>query len=285
LSEEHSTLFAVNAGSGNVSVFSVHGPNLRLEQVVHSGGSAPVAIAQHDNLVYVLNFAGNSNVVGFSFDDGRLTPIKKSIRYLTAANSGASSVVFSPDGKFLVATEKLTNNIDVFPVMGDGTLGPVVTTKDALAGLFDAAFAPNGALLTLEAAAQTISSYMIEPSGALTGLSLGVPTTAAATCWHVVTPDGRFVYTANTVPSNISGYSITGAGILTALPGTVVGSNPPGSTNLDLAITGDGKFLYSVNSGTGTIGMFSIGKDGKLTLLGDLPAFAAASGFNGIAAL
>ena len=51
LSEDRSLLFAVNAGIGNLSVFRVRAASLNLVQVVSSGGSAPVAIAQHRNLV------------------------------------------------------------------------------------------------------------------------------------------------------------------------------------------------------------------------------------------
>jgi 6-phosphogluconolactonase len=118
LSQDHSLLFAANAGTGDLSVFRVNGAKLALVQVVSSGGSAPVAIAQHGNLVYVINFAGNSNVVGFQFDggSGHLVGIPNSIRYLSATNTGPSSLAFSPDGRFLLVTEKVTNNIDVFSV-------------------------------------------------------------------------------------------------------------------------------------------------------------------------
>src|ERR1700752_1995276 len=53
LSQDHSLLFAVNAGSGEVSVFRVHGSTLVLSDKVLSEGSEPNAIAQHGNLVYV----------------------------------------------------------------------------------------------------------------------------------------------------------------------------------------------------------------------------------------
>jgi 6-phosphogluconolactonase (cycloisomerase 2 family) len=285
LSDDHSLLFAVNAGSGDISSFLVDGPKLLLVDVKPSGGSAPVAVAQHGSLLYVLNFAGNSNVVGFTIDDGSLTQIPGSIRYLTAANSGASSLAFSPDGSFLVVTEKLTNKIDVFPVKSDGTLGAAVVTQDASAGLFAVAFAPNGALLAVETGGSTISSYWVEASGLLTGLSIGVPTLGAGTCWHAITPNGQWVYTSNSATSTISGFTIAAAGTLTPFKGTVVATNSAGTTNLDVAISGDGKFLYSLNVGNGTIGVFSIGDNGKLTSLGELPAFAAKTGFNGIAAL
>ena len=284
LSDDHSLLFAVNAGSGEISSFLVDGPKLLLVDVKPSGGSAPVAVAQHGSLLYALNFAGNSSVVGFTIDDGSLKQIPGSIRYLTAANSGASSLAFSPDGSFLAVTEKLTNKIDVFPVKSDGTLGAAVVTQDASAGLFAVAFASNGTLLAVETGGSTISSYWVEASGKLTGLSIGVPTLGAGTCWHAITPNGEWAYTSNSATSTISGFTIAAAGTLTPLAGTVVATNPAGTTNLDVAVSGDGKFLYSLNVGNGTIGVFSIDDHGKLTSLGELPAFAAKVGFNGIAA-
>jgi len=285
LSDDHSLLFAVNAGSGEISSFLVDGPKLLLVDVKPSGGSAPVAVAQHGSLLYALNFAGDSSVVGFTINDGSLEQISGSIRYLTAANSGASSLAFSPDGSFLLVTEKLTNNIDAFPVNADGTLGTMVTTKDPGAGLFDVAFTPDGAVVALEAGAGTASSFMIGSTGALTLLGAGVPTMGGASCWFAVTPDGHFIYTSNAGSANISGFSVSGAGLLTALPGTIVATYPKGSTNLDMAISGDGKYLYTLNSGTGAIGILAIQTDGTLKLFGALSALTAGSGENGIAAL
>src|SRR3984957_3091481 len=61
----HNLLYAVNAGSNTVSVFSVYGTQLSLRQVLGSGGSFPVSIAQQGNLVYVLNALGGGTVQGF----------------------------------------------------------------------------------------------------------------------------------------------------------------------------------------------------------------------------
>jgi 6-phosphogluconolactonase (cycloisomerase 2 family) len=63
-----------------------------------------------------------------------------------------------------------------------------------------------------------------------------------------------------------------------------VGTNPTGSTNLDIAVSADSKFLYTLNSGTGTIGVFAVQEDGTLNLLGDAGGLSEAAGFNGIAA-
>lgn len=291
LSQDHSLLFAVNAGSGTISAFRVRHWRLSLIDVVPSGGSEPNALAQHGDLLYVLNTGGSSSVVGFRLhENGRLTPIVNSVRFLSTNTSGAASVSFSPDGRFLVVTERLTNDIDVFHVQEDGTLSPVVVNQDSIPGTFAVTFAPNGSALVVEtgpAGAQngsTISSYGVQEDGSLFPISLGVPTLGAATCWNVVTPDGHFVYTNNAGSSNISGFSIFSNGTLTAVSNTVQASNPNGSSNIDLTISSDGKFLYGLNAGIGTIGIFGINKDGSLTNLGSIGGLRAKGGLNGIAA-
>ena len=291
LSKDYALLFAVNAGSGSISVFRVYGSRLSLTDVVHSGGSEPNALAQHDDLLYVLNTGGSSGVSGFKLNEnGTLTSIPNSVRFLSTNTSGAASLSFSPDGRFLVVTERLTNSIDVFSVHGDGTLSSVAVNPDALPGTFAVAFAPNGAALVVETGApgaqngSTISSYGILDDGSIFPISPGLPTLGAATCWNAVTPDGRFVYTNNAGSSNISGFAINGNGTLTALPNTIQASNENSSANIDLAVSSDGKFLYSLNAGIGTIGIFRINKDGSLTSNGSTGGVSGKGGFNGIAA-
>lgn len=292
LSADHSLLFAVNAGSGSISVFRVQGATLSLVDRVPCGGSEPVAVAQHGNLVYVLNAGGASSVVGFRLGvDGRLKPIADSIAYLSTGNSGAASLSFSPDGQFLLVTEKLTNNIDAFHVQLNGTLGPITVTPSAGPGAFAVLFAPNGAALVAETGptggtdASAISSYTVLPNGTLTAISTNVPTLGAATCWHAVTPNGKFVYTSNAGTSTISGFTIGSTGVLTPIAGTVVGTNPSGSTNLDIAVSSDGKYLYTLDSGTGSVSVFEINQDGMLTSIGDVGGLSEDAGYNGIAAI
>jgi 6-phosphogluconolactonase (cycloisomerase 2 family) len=291
LSQDRSLLFAVNAGSGDISVFRVGRSKLSLVDKVNSGGSEPNAVAQLGNLVYVLNVGGSSNVVGFRLNNGRLTQIAASTRFLTTNNSGAGSLAFSPNGQFLVVTERLTNNLDAFAVQPDGTLSPVVVTPSAGPGAFSALFAPNGTAIVSETGpggvpnGSAISSYAVQSNGTLSPISTSVPTFGAANCWNAVTPDGRFVYVSNAGSASISGFAVGNSGALTPLPGTVVGKNAPGATNLDIAISADGRFLFTLNSGNGTIGIFAIQQDGTLVNAGSIEAISATSGFNGIAAI
>jgi len=290
LSHDHPLLFALNAGSGQISVFDVHGSHLELSDKVQSEGSEPNAIAQRGNLVYVLNTGGSSNVAGFVLEGDHLHYIKNSLAFLSTNTSGAASIAFSPDGNFLAVTERLTNDIDVFKVQTDGTLSPIVINPSAGPGAFSVSFAPNGVALVSETGpvnvsnGSAISSYAILANGTLSAISTSVPTLGGANCWNVVTPDGRFVYVSNAGSSTISGFAISSTGALSALPGTVVGENPAGATNLDLAVSADGRFLFTLNSMDGTIGTFAIQKDGTLKNLGPANGFSSNSGYNGIAA-
>jgi 6-phosphogluconolactonase len=292
LSQDHSLLFAVNGGSSEISAFQVHGSNLALVDKKPTGGAEPNAVAQHGGLVYVLNVGGSSNVVGFTVGaNGQLRQIPNSTRFLTTNNSEGASLAFSPNGQFLVVTERATNNIDVFQVLANGTLSPIVVNTDSQPGAFSVTFAPNGAALVSETGpaggsdASTISSYSILANGTLSPISTGVATLGNANCWNVATPNGLWVYVSNAASSTISGFHIAANGSLTPIGSTVLGINPTGSGNLDIAVTADSEFLYTLNSGNGTIGVFAITQQGgALTNVSEDQVILAKAGFNGIAA-
>src|ERR1700722_11185618 len=210
LSADHAWLFAVNAGSGSVSVFRVNGAQLELTDRVATEGSEPNSVAQLGSLVYVLNTAGSSSVVGFHFNNGKLVRIPNSLRLLSANGVVSGSVAFSPDGQFLIVTEQKTNNLDVFKVLGDGSLSQATITTSVGPGAFSAKFTRNDVALvsetgTSEPNSAAISSYSVQSNGKLTPISRSVPTLGSTNCWNVVTPDGRFVYVSNAGSGNDSG--------------------------------------------------------------------------------
>lgn len=284
LSADHHLLFAVNAGSGTVSSFAVDGASLTLLDTEASGGSSPTSVTQAGDLLYVLNSGGNGSVSGFRIaGNGHLLPIKDSTRALSADATSPTDVVLSPNRQFLVITESATNKVDVFRVYPNGTLSDIVANPSAGATPFAAAFAPNGVLIVANAS-NTISAYSLGRNQSLSTISDALPTAGLATCWDVILSNARFVYTDNATSSNQSGFAIDARGSLTPVGDTLVGSNPAGSANIDIAASADGRFLYTLNAATGTIGMFSVEHDGGLVNLGEFDGLPASAGLNGIAA-
>lgn len=290
LSADHRLLFAVNAGSGTVSSFAVRGTNLFLLDTEPTGGSLPTSVTQAGDLVYVLNAGGNGSVTGFHLlGNGHLLPIMNSTRYLSGSTPAPTDVVLSPNHQFLIVPESATNQIDVFRVFPNGTLSDPVVSDSAGAVPFAAVFAPDGALIVgnvenNQTVSSTISSYHLDQNGSLHVVTNALPTAGQATCWDVIGRFGRSVYTANAANSTLSGFNIEHNGALTPIGDAVVGQNPAGSANIDIAASDDGRYLYTLNGATGTIGMFAVQEDGSLVNLGLQDGLPAKAGINGIAA-
>jgi 6-phosphogluconolactonase len=291
LSHDHNLLFAINSGSGTISSFRLLRGHPVLVDQEPTGGSEPVAVAEHNDTVYVLDAGGNGAIVVYRADNlGRLHQIRNSTVHLTATHSGGSSISVSPDGRTLAVIEKVPNNIDTFPIHPDGTLGSVVINHSVTPGVFAAVFTPTGQLVVSEnqpggTDISSISSYTINADGTITAVSQSVPTFGDGNCWNAITPNGKYVYVDNSATSTVAGFSVGSNGTLTPIAGTILSSNPAGATNLDIAVSGDGKFVYTINSGAGSVSIYSINSNGTLNDLGEIDGLPKTVGFNGIAAL
>ena len=292
LSGDHNLLFAVNSASGTVSSFHLLGGIPVLVDKTSSGGAFPIAVSEHNYTVYVLDAGGSGAVDVFKADGlGRLHEMPDAKVFLTGTNSGASSISISPNGQWLVAIEKASNSIDVFPIHPDGTLGTVATTKSATPGVFATVFTPSGQLIVSEnqpnsgTDTSSISSYTINSNGTLSAISQSLPTYGNGNCWNAITPNGKWAYVDNAATFTVAGFSVAKNGTLAPLGGTILSTLPDGVNNLDITVSGDGKYLFNLLSGSGTIGVFSIHFDGTLNQLGDIEGLPKTVGFNGIAAL
>lgn len=214
LSQDHNQLFAINSGSGTISSFHLVAGLPILADQEPTGGSEPVAAAEHNGTVYVLNAGGNGAIVAFRTDNfGHLRQIRDSTTHLTATHSGGSSISVGADGKTLIVIEKVPDNIDTFPIHGDGTLGAVVINHSATPGVFAAVVTPTGKLIVSEnqpggTNISSISSYTISPSGGLAAISQSLPSLGDGNCWNALTPDGKYVYADNSATSTVAGFSV-----------------------------------------------------------------------------
>jgi 6-phosphogluconolactonase len=289
LSNDGHFLFAVNAGSNDISVMQAGAPGLKLVGTFPSGGTEPTSLALYKDLLYVLNAGGTPNITGFQLNpNGMLTMLAGSSRPLAGgAAAGPAQVGFSFDGSFLVVTEKATNLIDTYRVLPSGlTNGPTSNTSNG-ATPFGFTFGRSGALVVSEAGGgaggtSAASSYQFSSSsGGLTTVSPSVGDTQMAACWAVATNDGRFVYLSNSASGTLSSYHVGPGGQLVLLDATS-GTTGSGTVPIDMAITANSLFLYTLDDGTGTVSGFQIGADGSLTALSG--AAGLPSGSQGIAA-
>jgi 6-phosphogluconolactonase (cycloisomerase 2 family) len=280
LSKNNRWLFAVDAGSNEITSFRVTDSGLRLVDHVASGGIFPISLTVNGDLLYVLNAGGTGNITGFRVDDGKLRAIPGSVRPLSGDATAPAQVAFSPGGDVLVVTEKGTNSIDVYKVRENGQAsGPNVFPSSG-ATPFGFAFGKRDTLIVSEAngapGSSAASSYHIDHAklDLVTG-SLSVQQGAA--CWVVVTQNGRYAYTANAASNSVSGLAIGRNGELTLLNADGR-SGATGAGPTDMALSRGSDFLYVRTGRDSSISAFAVATDGSLlpiTGIAGLPAGAA----------
>lgn len=287
LTKDHRRLYAVNAGSDDISAFDVGRDGLqRIGAPVASGGTTPISLTVHGDLLYVLNGGGAGNIHGFRIGvDGTPMPIAGSSRPLGSAAAGPAQIQFSPDGRLLVVTEKATNTISTYVVGADGIASGPNTQASAGQTPFGFNFNQRGDLVVSEAfggaaGASTASSYRLDRDGNVDLIDGPVATTQTAACWIAIGENGRFAYTTNTGSGTVSRLEI-GPGASLTLDDAVAGVTGAGSLPQDAAFTPGGRFLY-VRNAAGTVGAFRVEGNGGLTHIGDFGPLPA--GTNGIAA-
>ena len=285
LSDNEQLLVVVNAGSNDISSFAVDGGDLTLVDRASSGGSRPVSFAVSQGYVYALNLVSNTIGVLAIGNDGSLTPLPGKTKALAAGANGAAEVRVSPNGQWLVVSERVSNRLETFAVRNDGSLGDPVVTPAAGNTAFGFDFTPRGQPIVSEAASGSASSYNVLADGHLSVVSAAAPTLQRATCWLIVDNSGRFAYTANAASATITGFAIDANGTLTRLTASGVSADlGAGAGPLDLDMSRNGKFLYVLKNGTGTVGGFEVAGDGSLTSIGDTPGLAVRAGYMGLAA-
>jgi hypothetical protein len=280
-----SLLFAVNAGSNSVSVFAVRGDRLTLVQQISSGGTFPVSLAQHGDLLYVVNARDGGSLQGYAIAGDQLVALPGSNRGLGLASvtgptefvSTPGEVGFSPDGRQLIVTTKANgNDIDVYGVGPTGELSttPVVNSEPG-AVPFGFVFDPFGRLAVAEAGPNAVATFSLSPQGTVTELA-SVATTQAATCWIV--EDGPTLFASNAGSPSLSSISLEPWNALSLLTNT---TTDPGT--VAAPVSPDRRFLYVQTGGKGIVDEFQVGWGGALNEIGSVTVPNAVAG-EGIAA-
>ena len=277
-------VLAVDAGSNQISVLAVRRDG-SLRPVpggtVSSGGSQPVSVAVHDDLVYVANAgigAGTTNYTGFVLGvDGVLHPLPGSTISLPDG-SQPGDVLFNATGSKLAATRVGTSLIDSFIVDRGGLLhaAPGAPYAAQGPGPFGSEFRPTdpGQLFVSNAHGGagngTVSAFRDARDGTLTSIgSSPFADQQTAPCWVEISHDGRFLFAVNTAQPSISSYAIDRDGTLTLL-GSTPFRNPTGLGPVDARLSPDGNTLFVVDGGTSQVSAFRV-HGGSLTELPSSP--------------
>lgn len=271
LSDNGRSLYAVNAGSSEITAFSVQRGGLTRVSKVDSRGSRPISVTAAGKLVYVLNQGegdGAGNIAGFMVrPNGRLAPLPGSVRPLSAASVGPAQIQFSPDGRLLVVTEKATNLIDTYVVGSDGIARGPNVEPSAGETPFGFDFDRRGHLIVSDAfggapGASAMSSYELDREGNVTPITPLAPNGQTAACWVVITKDGRFAYVTNTGSANVSSYAVARDGSIAVLDPA---AGATGAGPIDAALSTNSRYLYTLDSGPGAISAFAVAPDGALS--------------------
>ncbi|MYS19273.1 6-phosphogluconolactonase, cycloisomerase 2 family [Streptomyces sp. DvalAA-14] len=283
---DHHLLFAVNAGSNTVTVFSVDGDRLHREQVITSGGTFPVSVTVHKDAVYVLNARDGGSIQGYRITGNeRLQRIADRNRKLHLDTTTApefthtpAQVSFTPDGSQLVVTTKLGgSSIEVFGLNASGApSGRHTVTTEAGRQPFGFTFDAQGRLVVTDGVNNAVLTFRLRRDGRLVQLD-DAPTGQMATCW--VVRAGQYFYASNAGSNTLSGFRQTRRATLVPL-----GNTPTGTGTVDAAVTPDAHFLYVQTGGVGAVDAFRIGANGSLTPVGTVTVPNAVGG-EGIVAL
>ena len=279
-------LFAVNAGSNEISAFAIGKNELSRVDKVASGGSRPISLTTSGRLLYVLNEGGTPSITGFTIaSNGQLTRLADSTRSLPSGDIGAPAQVgFTPDGERLVVTERGASLVVTYRLKADGRPGTRIITPSSGIGPFGFGFSRGRAIVSEAAAGvsgdSSTSSYAVSDGG-LEVISGSIRDFGTAACWLVVTGDGQYAYVANTGSGEISSYRVRDNGTLSLLDATASNMSDA-SLPIDMARSSDSHFLYAHLAGGRAVAVFRIQTDGRLTRLQTIGALPR--GAQGIAA-
>ena len=249
-------LFASNAGSNNVSAFTIDSTTGALTAVAGSpfatggynnSGESGISLAATPDGKYL--YAGNSgsqDVTLFSIgSNGALTAVGSPL-YVVGT---MSSMKVSPNGRFLVLAFPDLSEVAVYSIASNGTLQAVQNSPfsiSATATGVDMDCASSHVFAGL-AASNSVKVYNIDSTtGALTlnSVSPAIPSVSSAQVVQL-SPDDQTLYVSNQGAHAVSAFSVASDGTLTLATATPVGTGNQYAYPGGLAINADGTFLFA----------------------------------------
>jgi 6-phosphogluconolactonase len=279
-------ILAVNPGSDTIAVLEKTSRGLLHVEgsPFPSGGSTPLSLAVHGEMVYVANqaaeFAGPKsapNITGFRLtSDGRLTPMEGAMVELPKG-MGPAQVEIASHGKVLVATAGFQadggegSRLYTFRIGAGGKLKPGEGSPlkpEGSTGTVGFSLSPAGDMAFVSTfKGSGVTAFSIDPeTAAVKQAGMPVGNDQRAACWTQLTNDGKTLYVGNFVSNSISVYGVAERGRLTLL-GSIPRRGATDKDTKDIALSPAGDYLYAVGSGMRQVSIFKIEANHLLTEL------------------
>lgn len=285
-----SILYVTNRGSNDVSGYSINTTGGTLTAIPGSpfsnvSGPSAIAVSSNGFFAYVANGRTN-NVTAFRVStEGALllVPPTPANPNPVAVDAAPGALAISPDTKHLYVANSGADTVAAFTIETAGSLTLIPQTGGhvnpvSVSGSDPVSIAmPENRkfLYAANSGSNDVTAFSIGATGlvrpiAPSGTS-GNPIRTGGTVpkGMVISPNGSFLYVANSGSHNVTVFQIGTNGLLALVPPAGSNTNPvsvAGTTPNALMISRDGRFLYSANGG-GTVSVFTIRGDGLLTLV------------------
>ncbi len=285
MSPDRKYVYAVNETGAESTVsafaFDTGNENLTFINKVKAGGGDPCFITVSEKHVFTANYSGGSISVFERKADGSLSEAvqvivhpKKNFGNRRYGPSNAHQVIFSPDGKYLMATNLGTDRVFTYAYQPDGGNEVMAYVDETgvkrASGPRHLTFSKNGKILYLVQELDAgITVFSVSGEGKLTVIqetTLVTDSTAKNGAADIhLSPDGRFLYATNRGEANtITCFAVKKDGTLRFTEQYPVNGNGP----RNFTVTDDGKYLFIGNQKSDNISVFSRNKcSGKLNLL------------------
>ena len=283
-SKDKRFLYAVSErkeGAGVVAFRFENGKLLFINKITFGAGTEPCHLAVSEKHVAVANYGGGSVYILQRNSDGSLSPVIQKVMHTGSSIDPARQqkpyvhqVSFTPDGKFLLATDLGTDKVVAYHYNSANAITPLLFSSEVKvkpgSGPRHLAMSKNNKYLyllqELDGTLSVITRKKTELS--ISGISSvkqnEMEETAAADI-HI-SPDGQYLYATNRGSAqNISVFSLKNG----IVPKLIEQCSVEGNWPRNFAITNDGSFILIANQRSNSITIFSRDKKtGKLKFTG-----------------
>jgi 6-phosphogluconolactonase (cycloisomerase 2 family) len=246
--------YSITAGTvaTTVNTFSLGADEPYSIVVDPAGANAYVAYTQPSS---------DSFITGFSLTAGVLAPTGS---YDTSSGDIPFGMAIDPADTFLFES-------DQYYSIASGMLTPHGSPGLGLTAPYAfAEFPAGGYFYVTDTAAQTVTGFAYNNTGAPVQVPGTPPATGVDPQSIAIDPLGRFLYVTNSTDGTVSTYTITaGTGQLTAVGSPVATGGGSSTTPTAAAVDISGQYLYVANGDAGTVSTFTINQtSGVLTAVG-----------------